>query len=328
MAPLDERRSAAALAELVLWPLREHITHPRLVVVPDDSLHAVPFAALPWSADAKSPLLVERVEPVVIPSASFLGRPRTGTRHAAHSLVLFGDPIFRERDWNRECAEAPGPATPAAVASTRSMAGWAKSLPRLPATRDEVLSIARLAQRVSPLGQIETRVGCAATRSALREAVSLSPEILHVATHGYVDAHRPRLSALALSPEAGKTGDSAIFTLMDILDTKLDSRLVVLSACETSRGRLLPGEGVLGPAQAFLQSGAASVLASHWRVADVETAAFMRSFYRNLLEQRLPAAAALRRAQLELLKAGPDLHWAAFSLYGWPDISFDAERKH
>ena len=106
----------------------------------------------------------------------------------------------------------------------------------------------------------------------------------------------------AASPDAG---DQAIYTLMDILDTKLDSRLVVLSACETSRGRLLPGEGVLGPAQAFLQSGAASVLASHWRVSDKETAAFMQRFYRNLLEQHLPAAAALRRAQLEQLAAGP-----------------------
>jgi CHAT domain-containing protein len=109
---------------------------------------------------------------------------------------------------------------------------------------------------------------------------------------------------------------------MDILDTKLDSRLVVLSACETSRGRLLPGEGVLGPAQAFLQSGVGSVVASHWRVSDKETAAFMQSFYRNLLQQRLPAGAALRRAQLDQLSAGGDLHWAAFSLYGWPDISF------
>ena len=79
---------------------------------------------------------------------------------------------------------------------------------------------------------------------------------------------------------------------------------------------------MLGPAQAFLQSGAASVLASHWRVADEETAAFMQSFYRNLLQARMPAAAALRRAQLDRLAAGRTYHWAAFSLYGWPDISF------
>ena len=114
---------------------------------------------------------------------------------------------------------------------------------------------------------------------------------------------------------------------MDILDTKLDSRLVVLSACETSRGRLLPGEGVLGPAQAFLQSGAASVLASHWRVTDKETAAFMQSFYRNLLEQHLPAAAALRRAQLEQIAAGPAPPLGRFQLVRMAGHFVSIDRK-
>lgn len=321
-APRDVQRAARALAELVLWPLREHITKPRLAIVPDDSLHTVPFAALPWSDSVETELLVQRAEVVVVPSAAFLDRPPSRATQAARSLALFGDPIFRERDWNQECARAAGEPGVTAFASTRSMSGWAGSLPRLPATREEVLNIAALAKHANPASRVETALGCSATRTALRKAVDASPEILHVATHGYVDAHRPRLSALALSRESDSGAGQAIFTLMDILDTKLDSRLVVLSACETSRGRLLPGEGVLGPAQAFLQSGAASVLASHWRVTDKETAAFMQSFYRNLLEQHLPAAAALRRAQLEQISAGPSLHWAAFSLYGWPDISF------
>jgi CHAT domain-containing protein len=94
---------------------------------------------------------------------------------------------------------------------------------------------------------------------------------------------------------------------------------VVLSACDTSRGRLLPGEGVLGPAQAFLQSGSASVLASYWRVDDEATSSFMQRFYRYLLLDHLPAAAALRRAQLDQAEASPSYDWAAFALYGLPD---------
>jgi len=96
----------------------------------------------------------------------------------------------------------------------------------------------------------------------------------------------------------------------------------VLSACDTSRGRLLPGEGVLGPAQAFLQAGAASVVASYWRIADAETASFMQKFYKYLLTEHLTAAAALRRAQLDALQSGTTQGWAAFTLYGWPDTSF------
>jgi CHAT domain-containing protein len=95
----------------------------------------------------------------------------------------------------------------------------------------------------------------------------------------------------------------------------------VLSACETSRGRLLPGEGVLGPAQAFLQAGAAAVVASYWRVDDLTTSRFMQEFYRYLLIERLPAATALRKAQIEAAGSASPHDWAAFSLYGWPDSS-------
>jgi CHAT domain-containing protein len=326
-AVADVQQSARALAELVLWPLREHLTRTRLVIVPDDSLHVVPFATLPWSGESGAELLVQRIEPVVVPSASFLDHPPLRAQGSARTLALFGDPIFQERDWRRKCLNAASTSPPLADGGRRSMPGWADRLPRLPATRDEVLSIAQVARGADPRVGIDTRLDCTATRTALHESIRTSPEILHIATHGYVDASRPRLSALALTREAADADDRSVFTLRDILDTKLSSRLVVLSACETSSGRLLPGEGVLGPAQAFLQSGAASVLASHWRVADEETAAFMQSFYRNLLAARMPAAAALRRAQLDRIAAGRTYHWAAFSLYGWPDISFGEEKK-
>jgi CHAT domain-containing protein len=96
---------------------------------------------------------------------------------------------------------------------------------------------------------------------------------------------------------------------------------VVLSACDTSRGRLLPGEGVLGLAQAFLQAGASSVVASFWRVEDNATAAFMKRFYEHLISDRLTASAALRRAQLDQASTDGTYSWAAFSLYGSPDTA-------
>ena len=115
-------------------------------------------------------------------------------------------------------------------------------------------------------------------------------------------------------------GGSATFGLLDILQMKIDSRLVVLSACDTSRGRLLPGEGVLGPAQAFLQAGAASVVASYWRIADEATAPFMRTFYRYLARRTSAGGGSLarRRSSNHASQGGPH-DWAAFTLFGWPD---------
>jgi CHAT domain-containing protein len=164
-------------------------------------------------------------------------------------------------------------------------------------------------------------LGCAAVPSALRRAASGRVDLLHIATHARVDSQRPRLSSLALTPENTQDPRPGAFGLLDILSLKLSTNLVVLSACETSRGRLLPGEGVLGPAQAFLQAGAGAVIASYWRVDDLATSAFMQRFYKYLLSERLPAATALRRAQLEAAEGSGSYDWAAFSLYGWPDSS-------
>ncbi len=79
---------------------------------------------------------------------------------------------------------------------------------------------------------------------------------------------------------------------------------------------------MLGLAQAFLQAGAASVVATYWRVEDEATEPLMRRFYQHLLLDRVTAAAALRRAQLEEREADEGSYgWAAFSLYGRADTT-------
>jgi CHAT domain-containing protein len=310
----DVRRAAAKLAQLVLWPISAKLTHRRVVVVPDDSLHTVPFSVLPWSADSDAPLLLERAELSVVPSTLFVTHPRLAAKHdGSPRLDLIGDPVFQASRWERECAQSAPSAQP--VALNR------RSLPGLPGSRKEVLAIEQLAERASASIRVSTQLGCEATPSALRAAAAASPDLLHIATHGYVDAYRPRLSALALTQDSPTNGGASTVGLLDILNLRIESRLVVLSACDTSRGRLLPGEGVLGPAQAFLQAGAASVVASYWRIPDEHTAPFMETFYRYLLLDRLNAASALRRTQLDYARDRASFDWAAFTLYGWPDTT-------
>ncbi|MDB6043353.1 MAG: hypothetical protein JWM63_1904 [Gammaproteobacteria bacterium] len=322
-APSDVRVAAGRLARLVLWPLTGFLTTQRIVFVPDDSLHTVPLAALPWSSDSAQQLVLQHAETAIIPSALFLMQVHSeATAHSeAPRIELIGDPVFRVSDWRRECIDSEATQTKTTFHPTRMQSDWTQSLPRLPGTRAEVAEIGKLARESRPASRIETLIGCAAVPSALRKAANIDVDLLHIATHARIDAQRPRLSALALSPEAGTEGSASAFGLLDILGLKLNARLVVLSACETSRGRLLPGEGVLGPAQAFLQAGSAAVLASYWRVDDQVTSSFMQRFYKYLLTDRLSASAALRKAQLDRAAAATTYEWAAFALYGWPDSS-------
>jgi CHAT domain-containing protein/tetratricopeptide (TPR) repeat protein len=317
----DIRTSARQLAELVLWPLTAQLGAKRLIFVPDEGLHTIPFNILPWSPTATDQWVLQHAEVAIVPSALFLTRVQANipARVSAPRVELLGDPVFRIADWNHECADpVSGQKT---ARTTRAASDWTDSLPRLPGSRAEVQMVARLTQQTRPSSHVETLLGCAAVPSALRRAASGRVDLLHIATHARVDSQRPRLSSLALTPENADDPRSGAFGLLDILSLKMSTNLVVLSACETSRGRLLPGEGVLGPAQAFLQAGAGAVIASYWRVDDQATSAFMRRFYKYLLSERLPAATALRRAQLEEAEASGSYDWAAFSLYGWPDSS-------
>jgi CHAT domain-containing protein len=144
--------------------------------------------------------------------------------------------------------------------------------------------------------------------------------ILHFATHGLLNSEHPELSGLVLSlvDTTGKPQDGFL-RLHDIYDLKLNADLVVLSACQTGLGKQVRGEGLVGLTRGFMYAGAPRVVASLWQVNDVATAELMKHFYHGLLKEGLRPAAALRSAQLELMKqkrwASP-YYWAPFVLQG------------
>lgn len=78
-------------------------------------------------------------------------------------------------------------------------------------------------------------------------------------------------------------------------------QLVVLSACDTSRGDVALGDGILGIQNAFHIAGARNVIAGLWKVPDEPTAELMSDFYRLLWVEHQTPLAALRKAQLNML---------------------------
>ncbi len=129
-----------------------------------------------------------------------------------------------------------------------------------------------------------------------------SPEIVHLATHGFfLDekfGHNPMLrSGLALYgaettldawqdgkvPESGSDG---VLTALEVTGLNLTgTKVVVLSACDTGLGESQKGEGVLGLRRGFVQAGCRNLVFTLWPVADQETAEFMVDFYDSLPEK-------------------------------------------
>jgi len=118
--------------------------------------------------------------------------------------------------------------------------------------------------------------------------------------------------AIALAPE-GK--DDGLLTSNEILDMKLKAELVVLSACDTGRGKIT-GDGVIGLSRSLITAGVPSVIVSLWAVPDAPTASLMTEFYQNL-QNNPDKATALREAMLKTMKQHPQpSNWAAFTLIG------------
>ncbi len=141
---------------------------------------------------------------------------------------------------------------------------------------------------------------------------------LHFATHGLFNDTAPMLSSVVLAkPPAGSLEDGFL-TAHEIFDLNWNADLVVLSACNTARGEKRSGEGVVGLTWALFVAGAPTQIVSQWAVDDASTAELMRQLYAHL-KQGAPTGAALRSAELALLKDGEHDHpyyWAPFILMG------------
>jgi CHAT domain-containing protein len=96
--------------------------------------------------------------------------------------------------------------------------------------------------------------------------------------------------------------------------------MVILSACETARGKLSSGEGVIGMSWALFIAGVPTTVASQWKVESSSTTDLMLEFHRQLLNgKQISKAEALRRASLKLLKTNQYKHpsyWAGFVIVG------------
>jgi CHAT domain-containing protein len=159
--------------------------------------------------------------------------------------------------------------------------------------------------------------GREASESVVKDLAPQTP-VLHFATHAVLDNTHPMFSRILLA--ADPTGrEDGLLEAWEIMDLRLDADLVVLSACDTARGKIGAGGGVVGMAWAFFAAGARTVVASQWNVSSSRSADLMVAFHRALRAGRQTPAAALRTAKLDLMNRQSSAHpfyWAPFVLVG------------
>ena len=326
-----------ALYKVVLEPAAGMIADKRVMIVADGALSYIPFEVLlkaSESGDFSSlGYLVKTNEVVYAPSASVVGAiKQQRTKAAGRAMLIIADPVFNSNDTR---ARKPTAATPAADAEVRGLGiqsaladvgGSAPApnpqmeglpLARLNGTRTEAEQISKLAKASG--GQADVWLDLDANEDNLGTRDVSKYRIIHVATHGLLNADRPQFTGVVLSLVGNKTHDGFVRT-DEVFNLRLGSPLVMLSACETGLGKEKRGEGVLGLTRAFMYAGAPTVGVSLWSVADKSTADLMTDFYKRLLTaEGTTSSSALRGAQLAMIsgkKYSAPFYWAPFVLVG------------
>ena len=324
-----------ALYKAVIEPVASLLGDKRLLVVADGALNYIPFEALIKNSEgadyASLNYLVRTNEIVYAPSASVIGAIRAQSRVLPDKKILVvADPVFNAND-----PRAKGATAPQASGETRGL-GLALSsavsdidvgsagpppasfqLARLSGTRIEAEEIDKIARAGG--SQPDIWIDLNASEDNLRNRDVTHYRVLHVATHGLLDASRPQFTGVVLSLVGNKANDGFLRT-DEIFNLKLGNSLVMLSACETGLGKEKRGEGVIGLTRAFMYAGAPTVGVSLWSVADKSTAELMTDFYKRLLASSpQPPASAMREAQLAMItgkKYSAPFYWAPFVLEG------------
>ena len=239
-------------------------------------------------SDVDKPALPINIRPLEGQKLTHLKAPAQ-QRDTARTVLLVGNPTFSQ---------------PVDLAGPQNRA---ELVPLAGAQRE----LERIQQIVGP-SNLSVYTGVAARKDRFLEQMRRTA-IAHFATHGVLNERYPWASYIAL---AGKNGN---LLLDEIPLIPITADLVVLSACDTSRGRILAGEGVWGFQSQFLSAGARNVIGTLWRVDDESTADFMEDFYREMGPELKNNANALRAAKLKLLHSDKWHHpyyWAPFVLYG------------
>jgi CHAT domain-containing protein len=330
---LSSRDAAYALQAQTLYTLAFRPLLPllggvrRLFIAPDSQLGLVPFDVL---HDGHH-FLIEHFDFTYVTSGRDL-LPRPQFLPASNSFVIIADPLF-QAPW------VPPSSTPRAKLAEDP---WTP----LPGTRQEALAL----QRLVPKAQLF--LGPDATKERLLQLTA--PAILHIATHGFLlenaaapadsrallhagsfeggtASRRPsdpllrsglvltgaRASASNLPGPSRNRPASALVTALELASLDLwGTELVVLSACDTGRGDVRPGQGIHGLRSALVIAGAETVVLSLWQVNDETTRLLMEDYYRHLLAGK-GRAAALREAMRALRRTQPHpYYWAPFIALG------------
>ncbi len=314
---LTVKQPARQLYDLLIKPVEEQLRGVRkLCIIPDGPLWDIPFQAL---HQGERGYLLEQYAVFYVPSLTVLREmgKRAKALKTAHSRPPIPSTTTGENAESRLLAMG-NPALNGETITKVRFARRDEPLSPLPDAEKEVNSLGRL---YGPGSKV--LIGQQA-REATMKAEAGKYKVLHFATHAILNDRNPLYSHIILSRTDDDMHEDGILEAWELMKLDLNAELAVLSGCETARGRVANGEGMIGMSWALFVAGSPAAVVSQWKVDSARTSELMIEFHRNLLQRpragkpALTKSEALRQAALKLLH-GPYNHpvyWAGFILIG------------
>jgi CHAT domain-containing protein len=313
--------AARRLFHELLFPLRrsEPGKIENLVIIPDGLLYYLPFETLTVGSDVpgfSDRYLIENYNVSYAPSITsllFISGAKGGSL-PAKGLFALGDPDYRA--YNDSQGGSAG--TPAGILRDIYL-DQGFSLRPLPFTQKEVRDISLF----FPRDRTKVLLHEQASEEAVKRTILADYRVIHFACHGFLDEQFPMRSALVLSP-ARDWKEDGFLQVREIYGLRTRAEMIVLSACQTGKGSLERGEGLLGLPRVFFYIGARTVVSALWQISDQSTSLLMKYFYSGLA-RGLSKSGALREAKLKMLASAfaHPFYWASFVLNGDFDSTVD-----
>ncbi|MEW6348914.1 MAG: CHAT domain-containing protein [Thermodesulfobacteriota bacterium] len=324
-----------------------------VIIVPDDSLTALPFEMLVLNeggrvaTDQRVPYVVgaeffgDRNPVSYYQSIAGLTVARTHSKEPAPDgrTMVVVDPVFSPLDERMAAAaknlalelKAGGAAGIADVkippAAGSAAPGIQRDKPASPENRTGLswprLSMTgRLGQALKDTdpGKTDLYEGLQARKSVLMDAPDLTTyRRLVFGTHGYLGTDIPGLRdpVLVFSLVDPTGGGDGYLRPSEVMGLKMSADMVALTACQTGLKRSVRGGGSMGMGQAFRYAGAKTVLMSLWSVEQSSAVTLVELFFKHLNEGKSKPE-ALKLARDEIRKNGKDhpFFWSSFILVG------------
>ncbi len=273
--------------DLLIRPLKKSLEGVnQLCILPDSYLNYIPFQAL--KNTETNHYLIEDFAIYYVYSLSLLSELRSNQTYGRDSILAFGNPNF----------------------GNSGIKKMNQVFVALPKSEQEVISIGKIYGDKSQILLFNE----ASETNFKKRAKDYG--VLHLATHGIFDEIDPMSSSVLLSADRKEDG---FLSAGEIIKMKMNADLVVLSACETAKGKFSEGQEMLGLSRAFFGASVPTIIGSLWQVDDQSTKILMETFHNNSNNKIVNYAKALQAAQINLLrntKYSDPYFWAPFVLVG------------